>query len=68
MSDELNPDVFAGDVLRQAYRYQMDEHASYARQATELMRPFRSARGAARRESRVGGFRRARPSPAPPCG
>lgn len=36
MADKLNDDVFAGDVLRDAYRYQMDEHARLARQAAEL--------------------------------
>jgi hypothetical protein len=32
----LNPDVFAGDILRNHYRQQMDEHARLARQAREL--------------------------------
>lgn len=33
---ELNPDVFAGDVLRNEYRRQMDEHARLARAAQDL--------------------------------
>ncbi len=33
---ELNADVYAGDVLRKAYRSQMDEHASLAKQAASL--------------------------------
>jgi hypothetical protein len=33
---ELNSDVYAGDILRGAYREQMDLHASKARQAAEL--------------------------------
>jgi hypothetical protein len=32
----LNPDVFAGDILRKHYREQMDIHASKAREAAEL--------------------------------
>jgi primosomal protein N'' len=34
--NELNPDVYAGDVLRREYRYQMDMHADYARRAAAL--------------------------------
>lgn len=32
----LNADVYAGDVLRSAYREQMDRHASLAARATDL--------------------------------
>lgn len=34
--EKLNADVVAGDVLREAYRYQMDEHARLARYANDL--------------------------------
>jgi hypothetical protein len=34
--NELNPDVYAGDVLRREYRYQMDVHADYAKRIAEL--------------------------------
>jgi hypothetical protein len=34
--DALNPDVFAGDILRSQYRQEMDEHARLARHAREL--------------------------------
>jgi hypothetical protein len=33
---KLNPDVFAGAVLRRAYREQMDIHATKAREAETL--------------------------------
>ena len=36
VSSALNADVFAGDVLRDEYRRQMDEHARLARQADTL--------------------------------
>jgi exonuclease I len=32
----LNPDVFAGDILREQYRWQMDEHARLAQRAREM--------------------------------
>jgi hypothetical protein len=32
----LNADVYAGDVLRRAYREQMDRHAAKAAEAAEL--------------------------------
>ena len=35
-TSDLNPDVFAGDILRAAYRAEMDEHARLARYAADL--------------------------------
>ncbi len=34
--NQLNPDVYAGDILRSAYRSQMDLHSQLARTASEL--------------------------------
>lgn len=34
--NELNPDVFAGDVLRDEYRRQMDDHARLANEAARM--------------------------------
>ena len=36
MKSQLNADVYAGDILRDAYRRQMDLHASLAGEANRL--------------------------------